>query len=149
MKLISSQSLTFLTWFFSYTRMPCMVSVEEARKAILAKVEVLPAEKVFLTEAIGRCLAEDVISAIDIPPWDNSAMDGYAVKLKDIVSVPVRLSVSQDIPAGAIPLKLKVGTSAKIMTGAPVPRGADAVVMREDTEETSGCVIIRKKPGEK
>jgi molybdopterin molybdotransferase len=124
-----------------------MISVEEARKTILAKIDILPAEKVFITEAAGRCLAEDVISRIDVPPWDNSAMDGYAVSIKDIESVPARLSVSQDIPAGAIPLKLKKGTSAKIMTGAPVPEGADAVVMREDTEETQEWIVIKKKPG--
>jgi molybdopterin molybdotransferase len=124
-----------------------MISVEDAREAILAKVVVLPAEKVFITEACGRCLAEDIISRIDVPPWDNSAMDGYAVSLKDIASVPARLSVSQDIPAGAAPLKLEGGTSARIMTGAPVPEGADAVVMREDTEETLEWVVIRKKPG--
>jgi molybdopterin molybdotransferase len=88
-----------------------------------------------------------VISSVDIPPWDNSAMDGYAVNIKDIVSVPVRLPVSQNIPAGATPLRLKKGTAARIMTGAPVPGGADAVVMREDTEETSEKVLIRKKPG--
>jgi molybdopterin molybdotransferase len=81
-----------------------MISVEEARKTILTKINVLPAEKVFITEAISRCLAEDIISGIDVPPWDNSAMDGYAVNMKDIESVPARLSVSQDIPAGAIPL---------------------------------------------
>ena len=123
-----------------------MISVEEARKAILAKVNVLPAEKVFITEALGRYLAEDIISGIDVPPCDNSAMDGYAVNIKDIVSVPARLYVSQDIPAGATPLKLKEGTCAKIMTGATVPRGADAVVMREDTEETPEWVVIKKKP---
>ena len=124
-----------------------MISVEEARKAILAKVNVLPAEKVFITEACGRYLAEDIISGINVPPWDNSAMDGYAINIKDIVSVPARLSVSQDIPAGAIPLKLIPGTSAKIMTGAPLPEGSDAVVMREDTEETPQWVVIKKKPG--
>ncbi len=124
-----------------------MISVEEARKTILSKINVLPAEKVFITEATGRCLAEDIISEVDVPPWDNSAMDGYAVSIKDIESVPARIHVSQDIPAGAIPLKLETGTSAKIMTGAPVPEGADAVVMREDTEETQEWVVIRKKPG--
>jgi molybdopterin molybdotransferase len=127
--------------------MTCMISVEEARKAILARIEVLPAEKIFMNEASGRCLAEDVVSSVDIPPWDNSAMDGYAVNIKDIVSVPFSLPVSQNIPAGATPSNLKKGTAAKIMTGAPVPVGADAVVMKEDTEETPGRVIIRKKPG--
>jgi molybdopterin molybdotransferase len=124
-----------------------MISVEEARKTILAKINVLPAEKVFITETTGRCLAEDIISGIDVPPWDNSAMDGYAVCINDIESVPAKLSVSQDIPAGVIPLKLKEGTSARIMTGAPVPEGADAVVMREDTEETQEWIVIKKKPG--
>jgi molybdopterin molybdotransferase len=124
-----------------------MLSVEEARKAILATIEVLPPEKVFINEAEGRYLAKDVISTIDIPPWDNSAMDGYAVNIKDIVSVPIRLPVSQDIPAGATPLRLKKGTAAKIMTGAPLPGGADAVVKREDTEEMPDQVIIKKKPG--
>jgi molybdopterin molybdotransferase len=124
-----------------------MISVEEARKAILTRVEVLPAEKVFVNEVAGRCLAEDVVSSVDIPPWDNSAMDGYAVNIKDIVSVPASLPVSQNIPAGATPSRLKKGTAAKIMTGAPVPGGADAVIMREDTGEMSGQVIIRKNPG--
>jgi molybdopterin molybdotransferase len=122
--------------------MPAMISVEDALKAILENIRELPAEKIFITDACGRCLAEDVISSMDVPACDNSAMDGYAVRLEDIKSIPVKLKVSQDIPAGTQPQSLEPGTAAKIMTGAGIPKGADAVVMREETKEAFDAVEI-------
>lgn len=88
-------------------------------------------EEVELKDALGRVLAEPVISLIDVPAWDNSAMDGYAVRAADVAHEGSRLSVSQRIPAGIEPLPLQPGTAARIFTGAPVPQGADSVIMQE------------------
>lgn len=96
-----------------------------------------------LLSALGQVLAQDVISAIDVPPCDNSAMDGYALCVDD-ASAP--LSVSQRIPAGAPPSVFQAGTAARIFTGAPVPIGADAVVMQENCREIDGVVSIDESP---
>src|SRR6185295_14091771 len=85
-------------------------------------------------EADGRVLAQDLVSALQVPPQDNSAMDGYAVRSAEIADEGVALPVSQRIPAGSAAQPLKPGTVARIFTGAPVPEGADAIVMQEDTE---------------
>ncbi|HEX4855985.1 MAG TPA: gephyrin-like molybdotransferase Glp [Limnobacter sp.] len=90
-------------------------------------------EKVGLHQALGRVLAESLTSALDVPQHDNSGMDGYAVRSSEILNGR-KLPVSQRIPAGASPLPLQPGTIARIFTGAPIPPGADAVVMQEDTE---------------
>ena len=83
-----------------------------------------------LDSANGRDLAEDIFSDIDIPPFNRSSMDGFALISDDISNVPAELSIIEEIPAGYFPKKKVVrGTTAKIMTGAPVPEGADAVVM--------------------
>lgn len=113
-------------------------SVEEHRQRILALVPLLPAEEAPITLAAGRTLAADAIAALDLPPWDNSAMDGYAVRSADTGSAtaeaPVRLTVLTELPAGteADPA-LAPGQAAAIMTGAPLPSDADAVVPMEDT----------------
>ena len=85
-------------------------------------------------DALGRILAQDLHSTVDVPPLDNSAMDGYAVRCADVADSGQSLSVSQRIPAGTIGSELQPGTAARIFTGAPVPPGADAVVMQEQCE---------------
>lgn len=92
-----------------------------------------------LLDALGRVLAEDVVSTLDVPPLDNSAMDGYALRARD-AGLP--LPVSQRIPAGAVGEPLAPGTAARIFTGAPVPEGADAVVMQEDCALSSEQVTV-------
>ena len=117
-----------------------MYSVEEARSEILAKFETLDAISVPITEAIGMVLSTNVESGIDIPPFNNSSMDGYAVKADDLSSVdpdsPTYLEVTETIAAGTMSSnKVQPGTAMRIMTGAPIPDGSDAVVPFEDTTE--------------
>jgi molybdopterin molybdotransferase len=120
-----------------------MISVEEAQAKVLEGIGVLPVERVELLSALARVLAEDVVSDIDVAPFDNSAMDGYAVRAADVAGAsaetPVRLRVVEHVPAGAFPsVPVGPGEAVRIMTGAPVPEGADAVVMVEKTAEESG-----------
>ncbi|NPC86777.1 molybdopterin molybdotransferase MoeA, partial [Pyxidicoccus fallax] len=112
-----------------------LLSVEEARAQVLSLTSPLPGEWVPLEAALGRALAEDVTAQRTLPPWDNSAMDGYAVRSADLAGpAPVRLAVLETVYAGATPKReVGPGTCARIMTGAPLPPGADAVVMRERT----------------
>ena len=117
-----------------------MLSVTEARARILEHFRPLETETIPLAQASGRVLAEDVIAAQPVPPFANSSMDGYAVRVRDVASAsreqPAALTVSGDIPAGAsIPPPLAEGTAARIMTGAPLPEGAEAVVPVEDTDD--------------
>jgi molybdopterin molybdotransferase len=117
-----------------------MISVEEALDKILQEVNVLEAEKVPILDSLGQVLAEDIKSDIAIPPLDNSAMDGYAVISRDTAGAsktsPVVLRVIDTVMAGSISRKeVTPGTAARIMTGAPVPRGADCVVQFENTDE--------------
>jgi molybdopterin molybdotransferase len=124
------------------------LSVREAVERGLASVEPLEAEETTLEEALGRVLAEDVVSPVDQPPWDNSAMDGYAVRAADFEDAseaePVRLTVVDDIPAGGFPSRpIGPGEAAKIMTGAPTPEGADSVVRVEHTDAGVDEVEIR------
>lgn len=99
-------------------------------------------ELIAVSDAQGRILAEDFLAPIAVPPWDNSAMDGFAVRAADVQSVPVTLAVSQRIAAGEVGSPLSSGTAARIFTGAPLPEGADAVVMQENTEAAQGQVTI-------
>ncbi|MFH1650840.1 MAG: gephyrin-like molybdotransferase Glp [Chloroflexota bacterium] len=117
-----------------------MISVEEAREKILGQVDVLEAEETAILDTVGQVLAEDVTSGINIPPLDNSAMDGYAVRAGDTEDAteksPSILRVIDTVIAGTISQKtVTPGTAVRIMTGAPVPAGADAVVRFEDTDE--------------
>ena len=119
-----------------------MISVEEALEKVLSYVEVLEPERKPILDCLGQVLAEDVYSTIDIPPLDNSAMDGYALRAEDTrgasESSPRYLVVVGEIAAGSIPTKeVKPGTAIRIMTGAPLPKGADAAVRFEDTDEVS------------
>ncbi len=91
-------------------------------------------ETVSTFDATGRVLAQDLVSALQVPPQDNSSMDGYAVRSNEIADEGVPLPVSQRIPAGSAAQPLAPGSVARIFTGAPIPPGADAVVMQEDTE---------------
>ncbi len=118
-----------------------MLSVEEAFARIVSQFAVLETETVTLLDALGRVLAEDVISAEDVPAFDNSAMDGYAVRFADTQAAseaqPVHLRVVGDLAAGSVPTNpLGPGEAVRIMTGAPVPPGSDAVVPFEDTDRT-------------
>jgi molybdopterin molybdotransferase len=117
-----------------------MISVEEALNRILHHVRVLEPERKPILDCLGQVLAEDVYSTIDIPPLDNSAMDGYAVRAEDTSGAsglsPRYLAVVGEVAAGSMPEKeVRSGTAIRIMTGAPLPRGADAVVRFEDTDE--------------
>lgn len=117
-----------------------MISVDEALAYILDHIEPLPAEEVALLDGLDRILAEDVVANIDIPPFRNSAMDGYAVRAGDTAGAgpdtPVTLRVVEDVAAGSVPqVAIGPGTAARIMTGAPMPPGADAVVRFEETSE--------------
>lgn len=125
-----------------------MITVHEALTRILGTVAPLAGERVSLFDATGRVLAEDVTSLRAVPPFTNSAMDGYAVRHADVRSAgpdaPVTLSITEVIQAGAVPAKtVASGTASKIMTGAVLPRGADTVVKVEDTAEDDGHVRIR------
>ncbi|MFC1918045.1 gephyrin-like molybdotransferase Glp [Chloroflexota bacterium] len=117
-----------------------MISVEEAQEMILNQVSILEVRKVLTMDAIGQVLAEDVRAEINIPPMDNSAMDGYAVRAGDTVGAgektPRTLRVIDTVGAGNISKKeVTPGTAIRIMTGAPVPEGADSIVRFEDTDE--------------
>jgi molybdopterin molybdotransferase len=117
-----------------------MISVEEAFRTIQAHLRPLPAERVPLIEAAGRVLSEPIVAPANIPPFDNSAMDGYAVRAADLTAAteldPVPLKVVGAIAAGAAGgPAVAPGTAVRIMTGAPLPEGADAVIMREETRE--------------
>ncbi|HET6613478.1 MAG TPA: gephyrin-like molybdotransferase Glp, partial [Kofleriaceae bacterium] len=113
-----------------------MKSVDEATRAIRAAVKPLGAERVKLAAARGRIIAAPVFAGRALPPWDNSAMDGFAVRANE---VPGTLPIAATIAAGTSPTAgLAPGTCARIMTGAPVPDGADAVIMREDAEVVDG-----------
>ena len=108
---------------------------------LLAALEPLPAVVLPLAEAHGLVLAEDAAAALPVPPWTNSAMDGYAVRAADAAGAdqsPVVLPVGGDVPARAVPAPLGPGTAQRIMTGAMLPEGADAVVRVEDTDQEPG-----------
>jgi len=124
-----------------------MISVEKARNIILRNIEALPPEKVYLEKALGRYLATDIISDREIPPWDNAAMDGYAVHCEGAASKGSRLRISYKIPAGALPKgSFDIDETVKVMTGAPLPPGADAVIKREDTQESEEAIVINAVP---
>ena len=120
-----------------------LLSVDEALARLLAEARPVPdIEEVSTLEATNRVLARAQRSAMDVPPMDNSAMDGYAVRLAD----GPRLRVAQKIMAGSTGKPLEPGTAARIFTGAPIPGGADAVVMQEHTATEGEHVVLKKKP---
>ena len=120
--------------------MPDLLNVDEAVERILSGISVLPDESVPLLEALGRVLAAPIVSEISLPPFANSSMDGFAVRATNTKFAtpeqPALLRVTMDIPAGSVPEgNLNPGQSARIMTGAPLPQDADAVVPVEDTDQ--------------
>ena len=119
-----------------------MIALEDARVRVLAACVPLPARPLPLADALGRVLAEPVVSGVDVPPWANTAMDGFAVRAADTADAPVGLTVIGTLAAGADPAGLTVGPgqAVRIMTGAPLPAGADAIVMVERTS-TEGEVV--------
>ncbi len=118
---------------------PALLSLDDALPKLLAQAHLLPTTQTVSTfEADGRVLAQDVMSALQVPPQDNSSMDGYAVRTMDCAQAGAVLRVTQRIPAGTQGTQLHAGEAARIFTGAPIPPGADAVVMQEDCEALDG-----------
>ena len=124
--------------------------LHEAQKVVLDATAVLGLEKISILDAFGRMLGEDIVAERDNPPWANSAMDGFAVRWADIkqeyaIQKPVTLAVIEDVPAGKMPSKtVGVGQAIRIMTGSPIPQGADTVLKVEDTEHTPDAVRVFK-----
>ena len=119
-----------------------LLSFDDALQKLLAAARPLAeTEEVDTAAAVGRTLARAQASSIVVPPLDNSAMDGYAVRLADLPAAGARLAVAQRIPAGSVGTPLAAGTAARIFTGAPVPAGADAVVMQELCEHAGEGVV--------
>jgi molybdopterin molybdotransferase len=124
-----------------------MLPVAEAAARIIADIERLGVERVALLDALGRVLASPVRSPLTLPAWDNSAMDGYALRAEDVRDArpnhPVTLRVLETVAAGAFPSRrVEAGTATRIMTGAPIPEGADGVVRIEDTDRGTTHVAI-------
>lgn len=130
-----------------------MRSVEEHQRIVAELITARPARAVTLSDAEGLVLAEDVTAALDLPVFDNSAMDGYAVRAEDVAAataeIPVKLTVAADIPAGRTDIPtLEPKTAHRIMTGAPIPDGATAVVAVEATDGRTDVVSITLPSGE-
>jgi molybdopterin molybdotransferase len=125
-----------------------VLSFDEAQARLLAAArKVKGTDRVPLAEGLGRVLAESILSTFDVPPLDNSGMDGYAVRCADVTAAGTVMRVEQRIPAGSVGHSLEPGTAARIFTGAPVPPGADAVVMQEFCEHAGeGRVRINHVP---
>ncbi|HVZ48131.1 MAG TPA: molybdopterin molybdotransferase MoeA, partial [Gemmatimonadaceae bacterium] len=120
------------------------LDVADAVARVVAGVGRLGAERMRTGDAAGRVLATAVRSAIDLPPWNNAAMDGYAVRATDVTRVPATLRVVETVAAGAFPARaIASGEATRIMTGAPVPDGADTVVRVEDTDGGRQHVEVR------
>lgn len=123
-----------------------MVSFEEARSIILDNVHPVGTERIGLLEATGRVLSEDVAAPWDLPLWDNSAMDGYAVRAADCLVMPCQLRVTGFLPAGAKAegVSVETGCAVRIMTGAPIPSGCNAVVPVEETDNGRDMVTLNE-----
>jgi molybdopterin molybdotransferase len=123
---------------------PSLRSLDDALAELLSHAQVLAGlEQVATFDADGRVLAQDVVSALQVPPQDNSSMDGYAVRVADIAQPGARVQVTQRIPAGGVGTEVLPGTVARIFTGAPIPPGADAVVMQEDCVPVADSADLR------
>ena len=130
-----------------------MISVEEALDRVLSRVTVLGDERVPVTDALHRVLAEDVDSPRDMPPWPASSMDGYALRSADTHAAapgaPARLVVAGRVPAGVMAERsLRPGEAFRIFTGAPLPEGADSVVPQEDVTEEANAVLVPRRVGD-
>ncbi len=126
---------------------PPMKSAAEALEHLLAQAnKITEVEVVSTQDALGRILASDILSQVDVPPMNNTQMDGYAIRVADIQSAGQSFNVSQRIPAGHVGTELQSGTIARIFTGATIPPGADAVVMQEDCVVNGERVTIQEVP---
>ena len=126
-----------------------MLTLDEALGRLLAAVRPLPstdAQTVSTFDALGRTLAREVRAALDVPPADNTSMDGYALRVADVPTAGTVLPVSQRIPAGVVGTALLPGSAARIFTGAQLPDGADAVVMQEECEARGDSVTVNAVP---
>ncbi len=124
-----------------------LLSVEEALAVLLGSAKpVGEVEEVATMEAFDRVLARAQMSTMDVPPMDNSAMDGYAVRSADVRAPDARLKVAQKIMAGSVGAALAPGTAARIFTGAPIPDGADAIVMQEFCAVDGDAVVVKRVP---
>ncbi|CAD5922983.1 Molybdopterin molybdenumtransferase [Planktothrix agardhii] len=132
-----------------------MLPVEQVESIILSLVQPLDAEidqeKVAITQVSGRILTKSVVSSLDFPHWDNSAMDGYAVRYQDVedasIDHPKLLEIIEEIPAGSTPKStIKMGQAARIFTGSCIPNGADIIVIQEDTKREGNQVKILSSP---
>lgn len=153
LKHLTASGKNLLMPFIFIERVLCyslsMVTVDEALDKILSHIQPLGFEKVSILDAMGRVIAEDIHAHRNIPPFDNSAMDGYALRMEDIQKAspdhPIRLEVIEDLPAGSISKKkVERGKAIRIMTGAPIPAGADTVLPVEETQKENGFVLIFK-----
>lgn len=131
----------------SHSDLPALMSLEDARARMLEGLVALPTEVVSLAAAAGRVLAEAIVSRHTLPPWDNSAMDGFAVIAADVVAAsqdaPVRLAVTGEAASGRVSdVLVTAGTTVRILTGAPLPAGADAVVPVENTDARPGVADL-------
>ncbi|MCG9077908.1 molybdopterin molybdotransferase MoeA [Laribacter hongkongensis] len=125
---------------------PALLPFDDARTWLLDRARRLTETEVLpLVRARGRILARDVVSRLAVPPQDNSAMDGFALRIADWAEGKT-LPVSQRVPAGTQPQPLQPGTAARIFTGAPVPAGADCVVMQEQCRQEGDCVLVASAP---
>ena len=122
-----------------------MIEVKEAQKRLLTAFSPVESQTIKIDDSLDRVLARDIHATLDLPHFDNSAMDGFAAISSDIENAskdnPITLQVAADIPAGVITnIRLQAGQSARIMTGAPIPAGADTVVIVEDTDAYGSAV---------
>ncbi|HEX8890249.1 MAG TPA: molybdopterin molybdotransferase MoeA, partial [Pyrinomonadaceae bacterium] len=128
-----------------------MIPISEAIRIILEQAKPLPTERINLSEALGRVLAEEIIADSDLPPFDRAQMDGYAVRSSDLLTVPARLRVVGESAAGrGWHSTVNEGEAVRIMTGAPVPAGSDSVQKVEVTSEADEVVLINEatRPGQ-
>jgi molybdopterin molybdotransferase len=125
-----------------------MIDLEDAQRLVLEACAPLAPMNLASTDALGRVLAADIVAGDDVPPFANSAVDGYAVRAADVTNVPSELAVVGEVAAGAEPFlrHLAAGESVRIMTGAPLPQGADAVAMVEDSELVDGGRVRLARP---
>ncbi|MGC4114334.1 MAG: hypothetical protein QM765_06900 [Myxococcales bacterium] len=129
-----------------------MLTVEQALAEVLSQVPVMPTQKVGLLDALGRVLAEEVASPRDLPPYDVSQMDGYALRAADVrqasASSPVKLAiVARSVAGKGTDRPIGPGEAARVTTGAPLPSGADAVVMQEETEREGDTLLVKLASG--
>jgi len=123
------------------------LAVSDAQRLVLDSITRLETETVGLEQSLGRVLAQEIRANRDLPPFDVSAMDGFALRSADVVNAPAQLAIIEDIKAGDLPIQtVAAGQCARIMTGAPMPPGADAVIRVEDTQEVSANRVQINKP---